>query len=87
MKSIAGLSLLLCLTALSGCSGLVGAIEINVHVDCPVLGKKLRLADDGKAWLSRAEAREPSPPSVIDFTNAVGRFNEKVDEICLEKKP
>ena len=84
MKSIAGLSLLLCLTVSSGCSSL-GTVDITVHVDCPVLGKELRLAQDGKDWLLAHEAG--MPPSILEFTNAVGRHNEKVAEICQGKKP
>ena len=84
MRSIAGLSLLLYLTALSGCSG-IGAVDINVHVDCPVLGKKLLMADDTKGWVLKHQ--DDAPASVLDFTNAVGRHNERVEEICQEKKP
>jgi len=84
MKSIRALSLATCLIALSACSVLSGdPLEFNVHVDCPVLGRKLMLAQDGKDWMLRHQPDMPG--SVLEFTNAVGRHNEKVDEICHAK--
>ena len=83
MRSIRGLSLLICLIALSGCSGIGEPLSIRVSVDCPVLGKKLLLAQDGKDWMLTHQ--DDMPGSVLEFTNAVGRHNQKTEEICSEK--
>ena len=80
MRSRVALSLLLCLIALSGCSSLGGSIPLSVSVDCPVLGKEIRMADDAKAWVLRHQ--DDAPPSVLEFTNAVGDHNDKVREVC-----
>lgn len=67
-----------CSLALAGCAA--APLEIRVAVDCPVLGKEIRMADDAKEWVLRHQ--EDAPASVLDFTNAVGTHNEKVREVC-----
>ena len=67
-----------CSLALAGCAA--APLEIRVSVDCPVLGKEIRMADDAKAWVLRHQ--EDAPASVLTFTNEVGTFNEKVREVC-----
>lgn len=84
MRSTASRSLRRWAIALSACSALAGCaaapLEIRVSVDCPVLGKEIRMADDAKAWVLRHQ--DDAPASVLAFTNAVGDHNEKVATIC-----
>ena len=72
-----------CSLLLSGCLG--EGIPIRVTVDCPVLGKEIRMADDAKSWVLRHQ--EDAPAGVLEFTNAVGTHNEKVREICRPASP
>lgn len=90
MRSTASRSLRRWAIALSASSALWGCasapLSIRVSVDCPVLGKELRMADDAKAWV--LQHQDDAPPSVLAFTNAVGDHNEKVQAICRgEMKP
>lgn len=72
-----------CSLALAGCASM--PLEFRASVDCPVLGKEIRMADDAKAWVLRHQ--DDAPPSVLDFTNAVGTHNEKVRNICRAPAP
>lgn len=75
----------LLLIGCSGCAFLAGEpVEIRVKVDCPVLGKEHRLADDGKAWVKRHE--QDAPASVTAFLNSVADHNEKVRTVCRAKE-
>lgn len=57
-------------------------LHVKADVDCPVLGREHKLAQDSKEWL----LERPAPESLTKFINEIGDHNEKVRVICQAKE-